>query len=65
MARLPDDVDEHATAMRARRSGVGPHELHRHGTAHAPSGPAFQLGFALPGESELMTATRLLAEPIC
>jgi GntR family transcriptional regulator/MocR family aminotransferase len=52
-------------AMRARRSGVGVHELHRHCTTHASSPPALLLGFALPSESELITATRLLAEAIC
>ncbi len=60
-ARLPDGVDEHATAMRARRSGVGVHELHRHCTTLAPSPPALLLGYALPTESELAAATRLLA----
>ena len=64
LAWLPDSVDEHATALRARRSGVGLHELHRHCTAHAPSPPALLLGFALPTESELRTATRLLAEAV-
>jgi GntR family transcriptional regulator/MocR family aminotransferase len=54
-----------APAMRARRSGVGVHELHRHCTTHASSPPALLLGFALPSESELITATRLLAEAIC
>ena len=62
LARLPDGTDEHTTAMRARRSGVGVHELHRHCTAHAPYPPALLLGFALPSESELIAATRLLAE---
>jgi GntR family transcriptional regulator/MocR family aminotransferase len=65
LAWLPDGADEHATAMRARRSGVGVHELHRHCTTHAPSSPALLLGFALPSESELRTATRLLAEAVC
>lgn len=65
LAWLPDGVDEHATALRARKSGVGLHELHRHCTTHAPSAPALLLGFALPTESELITATRLLAEAIC
>ena len=65
LARLPDGADEHATAMAARRSGVGLHELHRHCTTHAPSPPALLLGFALPTESELITATPLLAEAIC
>jgi GntR family transcriptional regulator/MocR family aminotransferase len=65
LAWLPDGADEHATAMRARSSGVGLHELHRHCTTHAPSPPALLLGFALPSESELIAATRLLAEAIC
>ena len=65
LAWLPDGADEHATAMRDRRSGVGVHELHRHCTTHASSPPALLLGFALPSESELITATRLLAEAIC
>jgi GntR family transcriptional regulator/MocR family aminotransferase len=65
LAWLPDGADEHATAMRARQSGVGLHELHRHCTTQAPSAPALLLGFALPTESELITATRLLAEALC
>ena len=65
LAWLPDGVDEHATASRARRSGVGVHELHRHCTTHAPSSPALLLGFALPSESELRTAVTLLAQAIC
>jgi GntR family transcriptional regulator/MocR family aminotransferase len=65
LAWLPDGVDEHATAMRARRSGVGTHELHRHCEAYAPSPPALLLGFALPSESDLVTATKLIAEAIC
>jgi GntR family transcriptional regulator/MocR family aminotransferase len=64
LAWLPDGTDEHATAMRARRSGVGVHELHRHCTTRASSAPALLLGFALPSESELTTATRLIAEAI-
>ena len=64
LAWLPDGVDEYATAMRARRSGVGLHELHRHCTTHAPSPPALLLGFAFPTESDLVTATRLLADAI-
>jgi GntR family transcriptional regulator/MocR family aminotransferase len=62
LAWLPDGTDEHETAMRARRSGVGVHELHRHCTTHASSAPALLLGFALPSESELRTATGLLGE---
>jgi GntR family transcriptional regulator/MocR family aminotransferase len=61
LAWLPDGVDEHATAMRARRSQVGLHELHVHCTTRAASPPALLLGFALPSESELRTATKLLA----
>lgn len=64
LAWLPDGTDEHETAMRARRSGVGVHELHRHCTTHASSSPALILGFALPSESELRTATGLLAEAV-
>jgi GntR family transcriptional regulator/MocR family aminotransferase len=64
LAQLPDGADEHATAMRARGSGVAVHELHRHCTTRAPSPPALLLGFALPSESELIAATRLLAEAI-
>jgi DNA-binding transcriptional MocR family regulator len=51
--------------MRARRSGVGLHELHRHCTTHPSTPPALLLGFALPSESDLITATRLLAQAIC
>jgi GntR family transcriptional regulator/MocR family aminotransferase len=64
LAWLPEGVDEYGTAMRARRSGVGLHELHRHCTTHAPSPPALLLGFAFPAESDLVTATRLLADAI-
>jgi len=64
LAWLPDGTDEHAVAMRARRAGVGLHELHRHCTTKAPSPPALLLGFALPTESELRAATKLLAEAI-
>ena len=65
LAWLPDGADERATAARARQSGVGVHELHRHCTARAPSPPALLLGFALPSESELTAAARLLAAAIC
>jgi GntR family transcriptional regulator / MocR family aminotransferase len=65
LAWLPDGADEHETATRARRSGVGLHELHRHCTTHAPSPPALLLGFALPTESELIAATGLLAKALC
>ena len=64
LAWLPDGTDEYETAMRARRSGVGVHELHRHCTTHAASPPALLLGFALPSESELITATQLIAQAI-
>ena len=64
LAWLPDGTDEHATAMRARRSGVGVHELHRHCTTHAANPPALLLGFALPSESDLITATQLIAQAI-
>jgi GntR family transcriptional regulator/MocR family aminotransferase len=65
LAWLPEGADEHATALRARRSGVGVHELHRHCTTRAPASPALLLGFALPTESDLIAATKLLAEAIC
>jgi len=65
LAWLPDGTDEHATATRARRAGVGLHELHRHCTTLAPSPPALLLGFALPSESELIAATEVLAQAIC
>jgi len=64
LAWLPDGTDEYATAMRARRSGVGVHELHRHCTTHAASPPALLLGFALPSESDLRTATQLIAQAL-
>jgi hypothetical protein len=44
---------------------VGVHELHRRCTTHASSSPALLLGFAFPSESDLITATRLIAEAIC
>jgi GntR family transcriptional regulator/MocR family aminotransferase len=65
LAWLPDGADEHETAMRARRSGVALHELHRHCTTHAPSPPALLLGFALPSESDLVAAVALLAQALC
>ena len=64
LAWLPDEVDEHAMAMRARQAGVGVHELHRHCSTYAPSPPALLLGYALPSESELLTATKLLAQAV-
>ena len=65
LAWLPDGADEHETALRARRSGVGLHELHRHCTTQAPSPPALLLGFALPTETQLVAATGLLAKALC
>ncbi len=65
LAWLPDGADEYATAMRARRCDVGVHELHRHCTTLAPSGPALLLGFALPTESDLSAGIRLLATALC
>jgi GntR family transcriptional regulator/MocR family aminotransferase len=65
LAWLPDGADEYATAMGARKAGVGLHELHRHCTTSAPSPPALLLGFALPSESELVAATSLLAQAVC
>jgi GntR family transcriptional regulator/MocR family aminotransferase len=64
LAWLPSGADEYGTAMRARHSGVGLHELHRHCATHAPSPPALLLGFAFPTGSDLVTATRLLADAI-
>jgi GntR family transcriptional regulator / MocR family aminotransferase len=64
LAWLPNGADERETAMRARQSSVGVHELHRHCTTHASLPPALLLGFALPTESELITGTRLLAEAL-
>jgi hypothetical protein len=37
------------------------HEVHRDCTWQAPFPPALLLGFALPGESDLIAATQLLA----
>ena len=64
LAQLPDGADEPAVALRAREAGVGLHELHRHCTARAPFPPALLLGFALPGESDLPAAVRLLARAV-
>jgi GntR family transcriptional regulator / MocR family aminotransferase len=64
LAWLPDSIDEHTTATRARRSDVGVHELHRHCTVQAPSPPALLLGYALPTASDLSAATMLLADAI-
>jgi GntR family transcriptional regulator/MocR family aminotransferase len=62
IAWLPADVDEHESAVRARASGVGTHELHF--PLHDPQPPAFVLGFAVPSESELRTAATLLGQAI-
>ncbi len=62
LAQLPDDADERAIAQRARDAGIGLHEVHRHCTTRAPFPPALLLGFALPGESDLVTAVQLLAK---
>ncbi len=64
LAWLPDNIDERKTATRARRSGVGVHERHRHCTVQAPSPPALLLGYALPTASDLSAATMLLADAI-
>ena len=64
LAWLPEGTDEHATANRARGSGVGLHELHRHCLAEAPSPPALLLGFALPSETDLVTAAKLIAAAV-
>lgn len=64
LAWLPDSIDEHKTATRARLSGVDVHELHRHCTIQAPSPPALLLGYALPTASDLSAATMLLADAI-
>jgi DNA-binding transcriptional MocR family regulator len=64
IAWLPADVDEHESAVRARASGVGTHELHYHRTTVAPHPPAFVLGCAVPAESELRTAATLLGQAI-
>jgi len=64
LAWLPEGIDEHKTAMLARASDVGLHELHRHCTVRAPFPSAFLLGFAFPSESDLITATKLIAGAI-
>ena len=61
LAQLPDGADERAIGLRAREYGVAVHELHRHCDTRAPHPPALLLGFALPAESDLAPATRLLA----
>jgi GntR family transcriptional regulator/MocR family aminotransferase len=61
---LPAGADEHETATRARRAGVGLHELHRHCTVHAPAPPALLLGYALPTESEIEEGIRLLGRAV-
>jgi GntR family transcriptional regulator/MocR family aminotransferase len=65
LAWLPDGADERGTALRARESGVSLHELHRHCTSCAPSPPALLLGFAYPTESDLVAATKLIADALC
>ena len=62
LARLPAGMSERDTAVRARRLGVGLHELHRHCTALAPSPPALLLGYAFPSESDLIAAARLIGQ---
>lgn len=62
LARLPAGMSERDTAVGARRLGVGLHELHRHCTAVAPSPPALLLGYAFPGESDLIAAARLIGQ---
>jgi GntR family transcriptional regulator/MocR family aminotransferase len=64
LLELPDGADEHETALRARRAGVGVHELHHHCTVHAFAPPALLLGYALPTESEIVAAVRLLEQAI-
>jgi len=64
LAWLPEGVDERKAAMLARSSEVGFHELHRHCTVRAQFPPAFLLGYALPSESDLITATKLIADAI-
>ena len=61
LAWLPEGLDEHETAMRARDAGVAVHELHRHCTIHTTWPPALLLGYALPTEVEIRTAVGLLA----
>lgn len=65
LAWLPGGADERGTAARARQAGVGLHELHRHCTSCAPSPPALLLGFAYPTESDLVAATKLIADALC
>jgi GntR family transcriptional regulator/MocR family aminotransferase len=64
IAWLPADVDEHAAGERARRFGVGLHELHYHCTTVAPRPPAFVLGYAMLSPSDLEEGTRLLARAV-
>jgi GntR family transcriptional regulator/MocR family aminotransferase len=65
LAWLPGGADERGTAVRARQAGVALHELHRHCTSCAPSPPALLLGFAYPTESDLVAATKLIADALC
>jgi len=64
LAWLPDSCHEHDTAMRARAAGVAVHELHRHCTTRADWPPALLLGYAFPSESDIRSATRLLAKAV-
>jgi len=61
---LPPGVDEQRAAARARGTGVGVHELHRHCTTVAARPAAFVVGFALPRESELRKGAHLLADAV-
>jgi GntR family transcriptional regulator/MocR family aminotransferase len=61
---LPQGCDEHETAVRARRAGVGVHELHRHCMVSAPAPPALLLGFGLSTESEIKAGIELLAAAV-
>jgi hypothetical protein len=58
---LAPALRQRAIGLGARDVGVAVHELHRHCTTVAPYAPALLLGFALPGESDLAPAVRLLA----
>jgi GntR family transcriptional regulator/MocR family aminotransferase len=60
LAALPEEIDEHGAAEKARQAGVGLHELHYHCTTVAPRPPAFVLGYALPTPSELRAAARIV-----
>jgi GntR family transcriptional regulator/MocR family aminotransferase len=64
LAELPAGADERAIGLRAREAGVAVHEVHRHCTTQAAFPPALLLGFALPNQSDLPAATRLLASAV-